>query len=102
MAGVKKIFQHPEQIEIHKARAVIEHERLVRQHHLKWKQPFLKLLEPEFLILAPLVEAAATELALLVPEKWKLFGWRDKFFPINVIQPERRAFNLVFNAAPED
>ena len=102
MAGVEKIFEHAEQIEIHKARPVVEHERLVRQHHLEWKQPFLKLLEPEFLILAPLVEAAAAELALLVPEKRKLFGQRDKFLPINVVEPERRAFDLVFDAAPED
>ena len=36
MAGVEKIFEHPEQVEIHEARLVVEQKRLVRQDDFKW------------------------------------------------------------------
>src|ERR1035437_416699 len=102
VAGVEKIFEHPEQIEIHKARPVFEHERQVRQHHLERKQPLFQLLEPEFLVLAPLVKAAVPKFAFFEPEKIELLRHGHIFLPINIVQPERRALDFIFNAAPED
>ncbi len=38
VAGIKEIFQHPEQIEVHKPRLFAEQKRLVREHFLKRQQ----------------------------------------------------------------
>src|ERR1039458_4805671 len=71
VAGVEEIFQHPEQVEIHKTRLLAEQEGIVREHFLERQQLLLQLREPGGLLEAPLVEAAAAEFALLVPEKGK-------------------------------
>ena len=102
MAGIEKIFQHPEQIEIHEARRLAEQKGMVRQHFLEGQQVLLQLFEPVGLLRAPLVNAAAPELALLVPQKCELLGGRHVFLPVNVVEPERRAFDFVFDVAPED
>src|ERR1035437_3731207 len=102
MTGVKKIVQHAEQIEINEARAVIQQERLVRQHHFKRNQSFFELLEQIFLLRAPLVNAAATELAFLVAEEGQLPGARNEFLPVNIVESEGRALNFVFDVAPKD
>ena len=46
MAGVEEIFQHPEQVEIHKARLLAEQKGIVREHFLERQQLLLQLREP--------------------------------------------------------
>ena len=72
VAGVKKIPEHPEQIEIHKTRLRAEQKRLVREHFLKGNQFLFQLFEPLALLRAPLVKAAAAKLALLEPQETEL------------------------------
>jgi len=102
VAGVEEIFEHPEQIEIHKARLFAEQKGLVREHFLEWQQTFLQQLEPVVPLRAPLVQAAASEFALLETEELQLFRRRDVLPPINVVQPEGRAFNVIFDITPEE
>ena len=102
MPGVEGIFKHPEQIKIHEARPVAEQEIMVHHHFLEGNQTLLQFFEPAFLFRAPLVNAAAAELALFEPQILQLIGGRHVFLVINVIQPKRRAFNFVFDAAPEN
>src|ERR1700690_4187945 len=102
VAGIKEIFEHPEQIEVYKARLPAEQKGVVGQHFIKWQQSLFQQLKPVILLFAPLVNAAAAEFALLETQKLKLFRRRDIFPPVNVVQPEGGAFNLVFDGAPED
>jgi len=60
------------------------------------------LLEPDLLVPAPLVQAAAAKFAFLEPEKIELFRRRHNFLPVNVVEPERHALDFIFDAAPED
>lgn len=74
MAGIKKIPQHPEQIEIHEVRAVSQQKWMVRRHFLERHQALLEPLQPFVLLFAPLVQAAAAEFALLESQKIELLG----------------------------
>src|SRR6185436_18846394 len=102
MPGVKKIPEHPEQIEIHEARPVINQERSMPQHLLERGEPFLKLMKQLGFLHAPLVEAAASELALLVPHKKQPVGLGNEIAPVNVREFEARPFDVVLNVAPEN
>ncbi len=88
MARVKKIFKHPEQIEIHEVRAIPQQKWMVRHHFLERHQTLLQPLQPLALLFAPLVNAAAAELALLEPQKIELLRRRHVFLPVNVVEPE--------------
>ena len=74
MAGVEKVSQHAEQIEIHEARPVIQQKRFVHQHFFEGHQLFRQRGHHAFLLGAPLVDAAAAELALFVPQEAQAIG----------------------------
>ena len=74
----------------------------MRQHHLEGQQRSAQLFEQGRLLAAPLVQAAAPELAFLVPQEGQLLGRRHELLPVNVVEPEAGAFDLVFDVAPED
>src|SRR5664279_6060345 len=94
MAGIEEIFEHPEQVKIHEARAFIQQERLVQQHLLERDQMLRQPLEPEFLVLAPLLDAAATELALFESQVLQMVRRWRVFFIINVVEPKSRTFDF--------
>ena len=102
VTGKKKIIQNAQQVEIHEARLVIEEELFVREHRFKWRQHFLKLLEQTLLLRAALIKTAATELAFLVAQERRLIVLCDKFLPVNIVELEAHAFDLVFDEAPEN
>src|ERR1041385_5501730 len=102
MFRVKKIAQHSEQIEVHKPWPVINQKLPIHQHFLEGYQTLLQLTEQFALLLAPLVETAAAELALLVPDETQPVRLRNKLAPVNVGEFEARAFNVVFDVAPEE
>jgi hypothetical protein len=54
------------------------------------------------LVFAPLVEATAAKFALFMPEVVEVLLFRDILQPIDVIEPEGRVFDLIFDVAPED
>ena len=102
MAGVEKIFKHPQQVEIHKMRLVVEQEFLACQDDLKGNQPLFEFFEPVFLVFAPLLNAAAPEFSFFETQELQLLRRRDVFLVINVVEPERRAFDFVFDEFPQD
>lgn len=102
MAGIKEIFQHAEQIEVHEARMLFQNERQMREHHFERQQFFFELLEQILLVFAPLVNAAAAKFPFLEPQELQLFLRGNNFFPINIVEPERATFDVVFDIAPEN
>src|SRR5665213_1471597 len=74
----------------------------MRQNDFKRNQQFFQPLEPDFLILAPLLDAAAAEFPFLESQELQLLRRRDIFLPINVVEPERRALDFAFDEAPEN
>src|SRR5271154_831960 len=102
MAGVEKIFEHPEQVEIHEARALAKQKRLVQQHLLERNQFVFKLFEQFALLLTPSIKAAAAKLAFFVSLKSKLLRLRHQFLPINIIQPESNCLNFIFDESPKN
>ena len=102
MAGIKEITEDAIEIEIEKMGPVIEQERPVEQHLLKGHQQLRQLLKQFLLLPAPLIEATAAKLPFLMPQKAELVRSWDEFLPINIIQLEADAFDLVFDVAPKD
>src|SRR5436190_3218369 len=102
MAAVKKIGEHAVEIEIEKARPVVEQEGPIQQHLLERHETIGQLGEQPFLIRAPNLEAATPELPLLVPQKTDLIRFRHEFLPINIIQLKTHAFNVVLDITPEN
>lgn len=102
VAGIEKVFEHPKQVEIHKARLIAQQEGPVHQHLLEGQEALGQFFEPAFLLRAPLVNAATTELAFFEPQILQVLRCRQMLLVIDIIQPERRALDFVFNAAPEN
>src|ERR1041385_4924220 len=98
--GVKEIAQHPAQVEVHEARAIVNQERAMPQHLLEGCKALLELVEQFTFLRAPLIETAAAELALLVTHEQQPAGFRNEFAPVNVRKLETRAFDVVLNVTP--
>src|SRR6266542_2904547 len=86
VAGVKKVGQDPPKIKVDKTRPVAEQKRPAGQHLLERNEQVGQVGEQRLLAGAPLLEAAAAELAFLVPEMAELLGGRDEFPVIHVVQ----------------
>src|SRR6266851_4419146 len=97
VAGIKKIAKHPVEIEVHKPGTPVNQERLVQQHFLEGDEPLLQLGQQFFLARAPAFDAAPSKLALFVPEEAQMIGGRHHFPPINVIELEAYAFDVVLD-----
>ena len=100
--GEKEVPKHSPEIEINKVRTVAEEKVFMREHFLERQERIFEASQPIGLLRAPLIHAAAAELAFLVTERMHLFGFRNKFLPVNVVQAERRAFDLVLNETPKN
>ena len=74
----------------------------MQQHFFKRHQPLFELGQQLLLLRPPLVEAATPELAFLVPEKRELVRRRHHLVPVNVVEPEPGAFDLVLDVAPDN
>ena len=99
---IKEVGEHAVEIEIHEPWPLVQQEGLVQQHFLKRNQPLLQLGQQILLLRPPLVDAPAPELAFLVAQKRQLVGGRDHLLPVNVVELEADAFDLVFDVLPED
>src|SRR6266498_5158539 len=102
VAGVKKVGQDPPKIKVDKTRPVAEQKRPAGQHLLERNEQGGQVGEQRLLAGAPLLEAAAAELAFLVPEMAELLGGRDEFPVIHVVQFKAQPFHFVLDVAPED
>lgn len=102
MSGKQKIGQHAVEVEIDEMGAVAEEELLVDQHLLIRHEFFLQTREEELLLGAPLLQAAAAELAFLVAEECHLFGFRHKLLPVNVIELEGEPFDFALDVPPDN
>src|SRR4051812_12616936 len=83
-------------------RLAVEEKWPVQKHLLEWNQFVRKLFQQNFLLRAPLVNATATKLAFFVAKESKLIGFRNKFLPINIVQPKAQPFDFVFDMLPEN
>src|SRR5579884_3394904 len=89
MAGVKKIVEHPKQIEIDEMRPVAEQERTATQHLFKRQQPPRQFRNQLLLVPTPLVDASAPKLPFLEAQKFELIRGGNILLKINIIQLER-------------
>ncbi|MPN47369.1 hypothetical protein SDC9_194971 [bioreactor metagenome] len=69
MAGKQEILQHTEKVEIDEDRAVLQEERAMLQHFLKGSELVGQFGLQLFLAGFPLINAAAPELSLFMPQK---------------------------------
>ena len=98
----EEIAQDAVEVEVHKPRLLVQEKRLIHQHLFEWDQPLLQLRQQLLLLRAPLVEAAASILAFLVPQKRNLVrGWHE-LLPVNVVELEPDALDFVLDVAPQD
>ena len=74
----------------------------MQQHFLERHQPLFELGQQLLLLRPPLVKAAAPELAFLVPEEGDLVRRRHHLAPVNIVEPEPDAFDLVLDVAPNN
>src|SRR5260370_28781382 len=102
MPGVQKITEDSVKVKVHEPRLAAQQERPVEEHFIKRKQAAGQFREQVILYVAPLFNAAPAELALLVAQKGQLFGGRQHFLPINIVELEADVLDFVFDAAPED
>jgi len=102
MSGVKEIAKHSEEVEIHEAGAVINQKLAVPQHLFERAEPLFKLVEQFALLRAPMIQTAAPELALLVPDEEQPVGLRDEIAPMDVREFEARPFDVVLDVSLED
>ena len=107
MAGIKKIIEHAEQVEVHKVRTFTQQKRGVREGVFKGGEAGFQFFQPAGFLRAPLVNAAAPELAFLETEILQFvgggqFGAAIIFPVINIVQAESRAFDIVLNVMPEN
>src|SRR5215831_8826217 len=102
MARIEKIAKHSVEIEIHEARSLVQQIRLIQQHFLERDQPLLELGKQLLFLKAPLLQAGTPEFTFLVADKSEPVAQRDQFLPVNVVQLERHAFDLIFDVPPEN
>src|ERR1039458_1887234 len=102
MAREQKIFQHAKQIEIHEQRTFAQKKFRMREHLFKWHEAGFQFFQPHLLVFAPLVNAAAPELAFFEAQILELPAGRSVLAVVNVVQPERGALDFIFNGAPEN
>src|SRR5260370_18849200 len=99
---MQKVAQHAVEIEIHKARPILQEERFVQQHFLERNQTLGELRQQLLLPRAPPINATAPELALLVAEEPESVRPRDHLVPVNIIELETSAFDVVLDVTPEN
>jgi len=102
MPRVEEVAQDAEEVEIHKPRLVRQQERAVPQHLLERLQPLRELRQQLLSLPAPLFQAAAAELALLVADKAGLVGGGHHLAPVHIVQLEAHRLDFVLDIAPED
>ena len=102
MAGVEKILDDAEEIEIAKERAISEEKLFFVEHLLARQEGGFDLGEELFLLFGPGVEAAAAELALFVADEAEVVGFGNHLAPVNVVELEAWRFDVVLDVAPED
>ena len=102
VAAEEKVLQHPEKVKVNKARRLAEQEGIVHQHFLERQQAVFEFFQPTAPLRAPLLDAAAAKFALFETQILQLVARRHVFLVINIIQPEGRPFDLVFNKAPKN
>src|SRR5262245_7358072 len=88
VARIKKVRQHAVEVEIDKARALVQKETMPDEHLLARNQGPGKSGEQLSLLQPPLVKAAAAEFPFLVPEETELVGFGNQFTPVDVVELE--------------
>src|ERR1019366_1109885 len=101
LARIKEIAQDAVEVEIHEPRPLVQEKWPVQEHFLERHQPLFELRQQLLLLRPPLVEAAAPELAFLVPEEGKLVRRRHYLASVNVVELEADAFDLVLDVTPD-
>ena len=102
MSGIKKVFEHPKEIEVDKTRALVEQERLVDQHFLERNKTLSQLLQHGFFVGAPLVNATAAELSFFMAKKTQPVGSGNQLTPVDVVELEANPFDFAFDIAPKN
>src|SRR5437660_6844707 len=102
MAGIQKIAEHSVKIEINKPRPRVQQERFVEQHFFEGHQFLIELRQQLLLLRAPLVNAAAPELSLLMAKKSEPIRCRHHFLPENIIELKANSLDIVFDITPEN
>src|SRR6266498_784932 len=100
--GVKKIGEHAPEVEVHETRLTVQEKGPVGQHLLERNQEHGQLGGQRSLAGPPLVEAAATELPLLVPSIGQLFSGRNEFPKVSVVELEGQSLDVVLDVAPDN
>jgi hypothetical protein len=101
-ARVKEIAQHPEKVEIDETRPLIEQKGFPHKHFFEGDKALGQFREELLLLCPPLIEASAPEFPFFVAQKRELLGRRNQLLPVDIIEPEARTLNLVFDAAPQE
>lgn len=102
MARVEIILDDAKEIEIDEERAISEEKLFVVEHLLARQEGGFDLRDHLLLVFGPLVEAAAAELALFVADEQEAVGFGNLVAPIDVVEFEPEAFDVVLDVAPED
>src|SRR2546425_7327798 len=102
MARIQKIGEHSVQVEINKPRPCVQQKRFVQEHFLEGHQPLLELRQQLLLLRAPLVDATAPELSLLMPQEPEPIRGRHHFLPENIIELKANPFDVAFYIPPEN
>src|SRR4051812_3340899 len=79
-----------------------EQERLVIEHLLAGDEGFFELGKELGSLGGPLFETAAAEYALFVADEQEAVVFRDVFLPIDVVEFERHAFDVILDITPDD
>src|SRR5213078_4215322 len=102
VARVKKVGQDPPEIKVDKTRSVTQQKRPASQHLLERNEQGGQVGQQRLLVGAPLFEAAAAELAFLVPEMAELVGRRHELAIVDVVQLKAHPFHFVLDVTPKD
>ena len=79
-----------------------QEEGLVVEHLFAGNEGFFELGKEVGLLGGPLFEAAASEFAFFMANKKEAVVFGDVFAPVDVVEFEGAAFDVVFDVAPED
>ena len=100
--GVKQVRQHAEQVEIDEPWTSVQQVSPGNEHLLEWHQLFSQLCDKRFLFLPPFINTAAPELPFFMPQESDLLALGNKFLPMDIVQFEAGAFNVILDIAPKD
>jgi len=75
---------------------------MVQQHLVERQKALRETFQQLRLLVLPLLQAMAAELAFLVPHEGPPFRFGHELLPVNIVEFETAAFHFAFNAAPED